>query len=467
MKLITLLAFPLSTASTFAALPYAIVDTGQDRFFDNSTEIAQPMEGEAFYGQDAEYQTNPFDYVISEDELTVYDAVTELTWTRSHDWNNDGLLNATDKMTQAEAEAYAAELNAVAYGGYTDWRLPSIKEIYSLMDFRGKDPNVIFLGEAGLVPFINENYFLVGIGDDSAGERLIDSQFATTSIYVDEVSSFRGVTQAMFGLNFVDGRIKGYELYGKTYYARYCRGNQDYGKNVFMDNGDGTVTDLATGLMWTRDDSGTGMDWETALAYAESSMAAGYSDWRLPNAKELQSLVDYTRSPETTQSAAIDPIFNATEITNLAGESDYPWYWSSTTHEKFDGDAGYGTYICFGRGLGAFSGGDVVDVHGAGCQRSDPKTGNPDDYPIIGDGPQGDVIRVFNHARLVRTVDYPSWVFDTEFGRAGGGYGWLWTSAATYPWFYRYDDGTWLWRYLRSEDGFRAYYNYATGTWEW
>lgn len=41
-------------------------------------------------------------------------------------------------------------------------------------------------------------------------------------------------------------------------------------------------------------------------------------------------------------------------------------------------------------------------MHGAGCQRTDPKDGDPDDYPSWGHGPQGDVRRVFNHVRLVR-----------------------------------------------------------------
>jgi hypothetical protein len=42
-----------------------------------------------------------------------------------------------------------------------------------------------------------------------------------------------------------------------------------------------------------------------------------------------------------------------------------------------------------------------TDVHGAGCQRSDPKEGDPADYPY-GRGPQGDAIRIYNYVRLVR-----------------------------------------------------------------
>ena len=53
------------------------------------------------------------------------------------------------------------------------------------------------------------------------------------------------------------------------------------------------------------------MNWEQALAYANNMKLAGFDDWRLPNAKELQYIVDYSRSPDTTHSAAIDPIFPA------------------------------------------------------------------------------------------------------------------------------------------------------------
>jgi len=52
----------------------------------------------------------------------------------------DGVLTATDKLNWAGAQARAAALNAAGFGGFSDWRLPSIKELYSLIDFRGTDP---------------------------------------------------------------------------------------------------------------------------------------------------------------------------------------------------------------------------------------------------------------------------------------------------------------------------------------
>lgn len=381
-------------------LPYTIVDTAQTRCFDDTAEIAAPGTNDAFYGQDGNYDGAQPNY-IDLNNGTILDVNTALTWTRSHDWNFDGVLDADDKMSQAEAVAFAATLNAQNYGGHSDWRLPSIKELYSLMNFNGTDPDPTATDCSDLTPFIDDTVFEIGYGDLNAGDRLIDSQFAVSTIYVDTVMEGQ---EAMFGLNLVDGRIKGYPTQtAKTYYALYCRGNTAYGINEFEDQGDGTVTDYATGLMWAQMDSGVGMDWEAALLYAETSELAGHTDWRLPNAKELQSLVDYTRSPATTGSAAIDPLFSATPITNLAGEQDFPWYWSSTTHLKYTGSGASGVYVCFGRGTGTMDSGiTIIDVHGAGCQRSDPKSGDPADYPAAGYGPQGDVRRVFNHVRLVR-----------------------------------------------------------------
>src|SRR5512133_2778172 len=154
--------------------------------------------------------------------------------------------------------------------------------------------------------------------------------------------------ETMFGVNFADGRIKGYWLsmrgQDKTFFVLYVRGNADYGKNIFVDNDD-IVTDNATGLTWMKSDSGAGMNWSDALAYCESLSIAGSDDWRLPGAKELQSIVDYSRSPATTNSAAIDPIFNVTSITNEAGEADFPFYWSSTTHADSSGHGSFAAYV--------------------------------------------------------------------------------------------------------------------------
>ncbi|OQX00619.1 MAG: hypothetical protein BWK80_61500, partial [Desulfobacteraceae bacterium IS3] len=195
-------------------------------------------------------------------------------------------------------------------------------ELYSLIQFNGTDPST-FTGTdtSGLTPFIDKTYFNFAYGQTSAGERIIDSQYASSNLYVSNTANDGGGT--LFGVNFADGRIKGYGLKmpsgsEKTFFVQLVRGTI-YGVNSFTDNGDQTVTDNATGLMWSKNDGSTSMTWQDALAYVQTQNAAnylGYSDWRLPNAKELHSVLDYTRSPDTTSSAAIDPVFSCTKIKN-------------------------------------------------------------------------------------------------------------------------------------------------------
>lgn len=152
-----------------------------------------------------------------------------------------------------------------------------------------------------------------------------------------------------------------------------------------------------------QNDNGTGVLWENAISHAENFVYAGYSDWRLPDAKELQGLIDYTRSPSTSNSAAINTLFNCAPITNEAGIADYGFYWSSTTFcSQSPSNGASACYLSFGRAMGYMAvHGGWIDVHGAGAQRSDPKTGDPANYPF-GFGPQGDAIRIYNYVRLVR-----------------------------------------------------------------
>jgi len=187
-------------------------------------------------------------------------------------------------------------------------------------------------------------------------------------------------------------------------FFRMVRGNTNYGTNNFIDNGDGTISDLATGLMWQKADDGISKNWKESLVYAENLTLGNGADWRLPNAKELQSIVDYNRSPQTTNSPAINPIFETTEILDPDGNSgQYPFYWTGTTH--LDGVNPYSgaVYIAFGEGQGEMNN-TLMDVHGAGCQRSDPKSGNENDYPKFF-GPQGDVQYVYNYVRCVRSIE--------------------------------------------------------------
>jgi hypothetical protein len=382
---------PDSTSRSVARYP--IVDTGQNRCFDNFREISAPQPGEPFFGQDAQFTFHPPAYRDNGDG-TISDLVSGLMWQKGY-----------QVLSWEEAYRWADQCRL---GGYNDWRVPTIKELYSLVLFSGVDPSGPDMKSVPprARPFLHT---LFDFQWGSNGPRIIDTQLLSSTFRTFEGRLFA------YGLNVADGRIKSYPVVQrdgqpKLFTVRLVRANPDYGRNCFVDNRDGTISDLATGLMWEKEDSGRGMPWEEALRWAQEKNRQNhlsYRDWRLPSAKELQSLVDYGRVGSTDRLPAIADVFRCTQIVNEAGQPDYPYYWTSTTHQSTRGgkDA---VYLCFGRALGYLGGPGFgpprpIDIHGPGAQRSDPKTGDPRDYPR-GRGPQGDVVRIWNFVRLVRNL---------------------------------------------------------------
>lgn len=118
----------------------------------------------------------------------------------------------------------------------------------------------------------------------------------------------------------------------------------------FTDTGNGTVTDNLTGLIWLKNANcwSTARSWDTALALT-NALASGQcalsdgstaGQWRLPNIKELESLVDVNRSGPALPAA--HP-FSGVVITGT-----YPYYWSSTNDSSV---SGYVNYIDLNSGV--------------------------------------------------------------------------------------------------------------------
>lgn len=386
----------LNAQTTSLAGKYKIVDTNQQKCYNNQSEISAPAKGEQFYGQDAQYMGNQPSYTDNGDG-TITDNVSGLMWQKGF-----------EALTYSEAIEKVKNFNLA---NHTDWRLPTIKEAYSLIQFSGVDVSSRNMNSlpGNFNPFIDTAYFDFEYGAN--GDRIIDTQMLSATVYK---GTTMGGNPTVFGVNLADGRIKGYPIKTprgeKKHTVRFVRGNTEYGLNNFKDNGDGTITDLATNLMWQQNDSEKGMNWQQALAWVEeknSENYLGYSDWRLPNAKELQSILDYSNSPQSNNQPAINSIFEISKIKDKDNSDNYPFFWTSTTLVGQRGGR-EGIYICFGEALGftktrRSNEAKLMDVHGAGAQRSDPKVGDPKDYPQ-GRGPQGDVIRIYNYVRMVRDL---------------------------------------------------------------
>ena len=360
---------------------YPIVGTSQTDIWDATGNSITPVLGEAFFGQDAQFAHTTPVYTKSIDGLTVKDEVTGLTWQKSYD---------SGTYYWASIQTVVDNLNNQNYGGYGDWRVPTIKELYSLWD-----------ASVGW-PYIDTDYFDITYIDE---QELSHAIFWSSDKYTGVMGniSANGETpgaELAFGVNFGTGHIKSYSIsIGPKHQVRCVRGNLSYGVNLFQNNNEGTISDLATGLMWQQTDNGSGMDWEHALAYAQTQNNANYldhNDWRLPNTKELQSLVDYKRSPYATNTAnvgpAINALFNCTSILNDGGKADYPYYWTSTSAISMaNGSYPSAWYVAFGQA----EDGNGEDLHGAGAVRFDRKT--------VGTG-EGEE-RVLNYVRLVRNIN--------------------------------------------------------------
>ncbi len=297
-------------------------DTGQSKCFDADDNVVPcPSQGQDLYGQDANYSINPVSYTkldaagnaLPVSNTTswgmVRDNVTGLIWEAktsmgngqnySDPHNADNAYTWYDPLdpypgplgngTDTTAD-FIAGLNSARFGGYSDWRLPTIKELGAIVNYDISDSG----------PIVSSTYFM-------------NTQ---PGFYWSSVTCQDDTSNA-WGLSFYDG----YDYYGNKdgyYYVRAVRGGQS--PSAYVDNGDGTVTDTSAGLMWQQDTDASvdGMTWYQALSHCENSTLAGYTDWRLPTQKELRSLVDHSR-----YNPAIDTIY----FPNARPD----FYWSSTT----------------------------------------------------------------------------------------------------------------------------------------
>lgn len=273
-------AFGQAIPKTMLRLP----DTGQTADF-------TPAPGE-----DSDYSIHPPYFVLNGDG-TATDTVTGLMWQRA-----DG-----GEMSVENATVYC---DTLTLGGFSDWRLPNAHESFSILNH----------GHAN--PALDPNAFAV-----SAAE------YWWTSTRQANDANRVWVTNAGGGIGNHPKSETVSAGGSKKFHVRAVRDRQapPTVPGHFSNNGDGTVGDLLTGLIWQPIPLSDSLNWEQALFYAENLSLGGHDDWRLPNIRELQSLNDENRI-----NPSVDPgFFSAIGVgqywssTSLPNQPARAWYWDT------------------------------------------------------------------------------------------------------------------------------------------
>jgi len=221
------------------------------------------------------------------------------TMVQAADFNGDG-TNDIGIFRPASGLWAIRGVTRVYFGSTDDEAMPG--------DYNG-DGTVdigLFRGSSGLwaVKDVTRAYF-GGLGDEplpgiSAGTSFW-SQTGNDIYYVNGNVGI-GTTTPQAKLHVANGAIR--QKLPKTGQTISYRAGDDgtyqSGQDVLVDNGDGTVTDSRTGLMWPKDGTGLGYNngvtrtWYEAIDWANGLDFAGHSDWRLPNINELKSFQEVT-----------------------------------------------------------------------------------------------------------------------------------------------------------------------------
>jgi hypothetical protein len=288
----------------------------------------------------------------------VTDTLTGLVW-----------LKQADCLPAASWSLALAEANGLAGGacGLTDgstagqWRMPNLNELESLIDSSASSPAVPadspFTGVSNGLEWTSTSYFGGEGGSPTAWTiRMSDGRYINDSL--QNAKTAQNAVWAVRGTGGGPAALAATGLY--PVYAPGDDGSQQAGVRLtyprFIDNGNGTLTDTMTGLVWLKQANCIRDTWANAVAEVQA-LASGAcalsdgskaGDWRMPNRKELESLSDRMETNHAD-------FFNARYVWKSNGQvyrealfssfmvSEY--YWTSTTVAANSGEA-WTVYSC-------------------------------------------------------------------------------------------------------------------------
>jgi hypothetical protein len=332
-------------------------ETGQTKCYSFSTSPLGwnevPCTGTGQDGEMKEGVAWPNPRFTTNEDTTITDHLTGLIWgpdgnimpARDAGWDVDGTVN-DGAVKWERALDYIKKLNAGNYLGHNDWRLPNLNELESLAH-SGVANAAVWLNSEGF-----QNVQPSGYWTSTSSVRI---PYAAWMIslhggWVNESDKFEKYQMVWAVRNgsggspagtWRTGQAKCYDYHG---YEIPCAGTGQDGETGtgvawpsprFSDHGDGTVTDNFTGLMWTKKANtpglsvcspGTVKSWQQGLDHVKclnTHSYLGYNDWRLPNRKEIRSLMDYGKS--------IPALPVGHPFTDVQADFWGGFYWSSTT----------------------------------------------------------------------------------------------------------------------------------------
>ncbi|WP_411823250.1 DUF1566 domain-containing protein [Leptospira sp. 'Mane'] len=260
---------------------FPVLKTEQNVCYDNATLVVA-CDPVAHKGQDGLVQTGkaqsyigPTAHSTYTSNITTFDNNTGLTWQTCVNGRSDiNCSTGTDTGgTLSNALTNCANLNSsnsnAGYAGLTNWRLPSMQEVFSLLR---QGPNSI---SAANFPATQPSYLLSSTLDPT------------------------DTANRVYNIGFIN-QVASSTLQASSTPFR-CVSGSPLPSYSFTDQGDGTLFDNTTGIYWTKclrnesapNCSGTAIstDWAASVSYC-SGLTYGGRSWRLPNVNEIVGLID-------------------------------------------------------------------------------------------------------------------------------------------------------------------------------
>ena len=314
-----------------------VPDTGQTTCYDNEKEIPCPQPGEDFYGQDGNYLINEPSYTkldengndlpdsaehwvmvrdnvtgliweVKTDDGSIHDRDNVYTWYDSNPETNGGHAGTPGDGT--DTEDYIKSLNRNKVGGFSDWRLPTVKEFVYLFDYEEKYA-------------VNTKYFPQYHYNPSQYSHSLFHYWTSETFYY-EGDTYNLNTVAAYSIDVVSGYFIHCSKSSRRK-VRAVRGNSQLLLNSFIDNSDGTMTDISTGLMWGERIINSKHNWQLCFNFKDSNEyeTKGFYVWRIPNYKEIVSIADFSHPKGLLK-----------HYSSVVCKNDIPGLWSSTTFTR-------------------------------------------------------------------------------------------------------------------------------------